>query len=79
MLAMLTPEFIESDPELERKLCAESDLAHNMNLPITYIIDRIMNDKQDVMIAITSRNDFTWDLVNKYPQYKWNFEDVGSW
>lgn len=81
--ALLTPEFIESHPKLQDQIYNTHELAINTNLPITYIIESLefidnIEIKRDWIISITSRDDFTWDLVNKYPQYEWNFEGVGG-
>lgn len=77
--AMLTPEFIESHPELGYLFDdLQMGLASNLHLPITYIIDRLkyVKDKDRIILRITARSDFTWDLVFKYPEYEWNFENV---
>lgn len=82
--AILTPEFIESHPRLRGGVSNSHELAMNTNLPITYIIESLefidnIEIKRDWITSITSRDDFTWDLVNKYPQYEWNFKSVGGW
>lgn len=70
--AILTPEFIESHPEIN---WFGSKLLSNESLSIDYLLSIIEKIQGFDLSLIIFRSDFKWDLVFKYPNIRWKIED----